>query len=217
MGGGKHLVSETTNIRIKFEKTGKLQFISHLDLCRTMKTAMVRARIPVWYSEGFNPHPKMVFALPLSIGTESLCEYMDIKITEDMSPEKILKQLNEVTADELKITAVYTPVLKFGDIAWAEYVIEFNTPDISGAGPMFAKPFLVMKRSKTGEKETDILPLIRRFDIKGGEMKVLLSAESSRYLNPEYIAAAVSARFGIPDHSILRTDLYLEDGVTVFG
>lgn len=210
-------MSENTNIRIKFEKTGKLQFISHLDLCRTMKTAMVRARIPVWYSEGFNPHPKMVFALPLSIGTESICEYMDIKITEDLQPERILKQLNEVTADELKITGVYTPVMKFGGIAWAEYVIEFNVPDIRGAGPMFERPFIVMKRSKTGEKETDILPLIRRCDITGGQMKVLLSAESSSYLNPEYIAAAVSARFNITDHSILRTNLYMEDGVTVFA
>ena len=210
------MVSENINIRIKFEKTGKLQFISHLDLCRTMKAAMIRARIPIWYSEGFNPHPKMIFALPLSIGAESICEYMDIKITEDLKPEFILKQLNEVTTNELNITDVYTPVMKFNDIAWAEYIIEFNVSDIKDAGCMFAGPFTIMKRSKTGEKETDIIPLISRYDITDGIIKVLLSAESSSYLNPEYIAAAVSEKFDIPDYRIIRINLYLKDGITIF-
>ena len=72
-------------IRIKFTKVGSLQFISHLDLNRTMTTVMIRAKIPIYYSEGFNPHPKMVFALPLSIGAESVCELLDIKIVEDIS------------------------------------------------------------------------------------------------------------------------------------
>ncbi|MBR6681766.1 MAG: TIGR03936 family radical SAM-associated protein, partial [Clostridia bacterium] len=71
-------------IRVKFEKTGKLQYISHLDLLRTMQTALRRAKVKMIYSEGFNPHMKITFALPLSIGTESLCEYMDIRTQPDV-------------------------------------------------------------------------------------------------------------------------------------
>lgn len=65
------------NLRVRFHKTGRAQYISHLDLGRTMRTAINRAEIPVKYSEGFNPHPKMSFALTLSVGTESVCEFME--------------------------------------------------------------------------------------------------------------------------------------------
>jgi radical SAM-linked protein len=213
------LVSENINIRIKFEKTGKLQFISHLDLCRTMKTAIIRAGIPVWYTEGFNPHPKMIFALPLSIGTESLCEYMDFKITEEMPAEMIMKNLNDVTSNELNVTDVYIPTTKFKEIAWAEYIIKFHTgdiPDISEAVNMFETRFIINKRTKNGEKEMDIMPYIRRFDINTDTIKILLSAESDSYINPEYIASAVSERLGISDYDITRFNLYINDGVTLF-
>ncbi len=63
----------------KISKIGRLQFISHLDLARTMRTAIVRAGIPVKYSQGFNPHPRMSFALQLSVGTQSKCEFMELK------------------------------------------------------------------------------------------------------------------------------------------
>ena len=72
-------------LRIKFRKVGKLQYISHLDLVRTMQKVIVRAGLPLWYTEGFNPKPKMVFASPLSIGTESVTEYMDVRLTERIS------------------------------------------------------------------------------------------------------------------------------------
>lgn len=58
-------------LRFRFKKQGSLQFISHLDLVRTMHKVIVRAKLPLWYTEGFNPKPKMIFAAPLSIGTET--------------------------------------------------------------------------------------------------------------------------------------------------
>ena len=73
-------------LRVKFEKTGKLQYISHLDLLRTMQTALRRAKVNMIYTEGFNPHMRIAFALPLSIGIESVCEYMDIRTEESVDP-----------------------------------------------------------------------------------------------------------------------------------
>ena len=78
------LLEAPKNIRIKFLKTGSLQYISHLDLHRLINRALVRAGIPIWYTKGFNPHAKMVFALPLPVGVESVCEYLDVKIDKEI-------------------------------------------------------------------------------------------------------------------------------------
>ena len=67
-------------IRIRFKKTGRAKFISHLDLTRTMIRAVRRAGIPVWYTEGFNRHPYVTFAAPLSLGFEGLNECMDTRL-----------------------------------------------------------------------------------------------------------------------------------------
>jgi len=73
------MLSEPAKIRVKFSKTGSLKFISHLDLNRTVKSAFLRSGLPIWYTQGFNPHPKTVFSLPLSVGTASLCEFIRVR------------------------------------------------------------------------------------------------------------------------------------------
>ena len=103
-------------IRFKFKKTGKLQYISHLDLVRTMHKVIVRADLPLWYTEGFNPKPKMVFAAPLSIGTESLSEFMDIRLTEPIDPKEAMARLNANMTDEMQVTEAYYPETKFTDL-----------------------------------------------------------------------------------------------------
>ena len=80
--------------RLKFYKIGKLKFISHLDLQRTMKGALGRANVPLKYSEGFNPHPKMVFSLPLPVGAESRCEYLDIILNEPCDERELQERIN---------------------------------------------------------------------------------------------------------------------------
>lgn len=74
------LLPAPITVRFRFSKTGSLQYISHLDLQRTFGRVVLRAGIPVWYTKGFNPHPKLVFALPLPVGTESVTEYLDLRV-----------------------------------------------------------------------------------------------------------------------------------------
>ena len=90
------MLSQPQKIRVKFSKTGSLKFISHLDLNRTVKSAFLRSKLPIWYTQGFNPHPKTVFSVPLSVGTASLCEFMDFRITEEVSGKVICDTLNSV-------------------------------------------------------------------------------------------------------------------------
>lgn len=187
-------------VRIKFCKIGNLQFISHLDLQRTFHRVLVRANIPMWYTKGFNPHAKLVFGVPLSVGTESMCEMADLKIERKISLEDIKKQLNEQLTDEMYVLDVYYPVTKFADVAYADYTITMKSTLISAETEkqvieLFAKPIMMIKKSKSGEKEVDITAFIKKLAVNAndGEMtvNVILSAGSTENLNPEYIVTAL--------------------------
>lgn len=197
-------------IRIKFSKVGSLQFISHLDLDRTMKTVMVRAKIPIHYSEGFNPHPKMVFSMPLSIGTESICEYLDIKIDRELLSEEIISRLNAALPAEMRVLEVYEPKTKLSEIKYAEY--EILTEEYIDFNIFENACITVMKRTKSGIKETDIKPLIKRAQGIDGGIKCVLATESSAYLNPEYVARAL----GLNCYTIMKTRTLFSDGETEF-
>ena len=187
-------------VRIKFCKLGNLQFVSHLDLQRTFHRVLVRANIPMWYTQGFNPHAKLVFGLPLPVGTESMCEMADLKIERKISLEDIKKQLNEQLTDEMYILEAYYPTSKFADIAYADYTITIKAPGISessalAATSIFVSPVMMMKKSKSGEKEVDITQYIKKLEFESGEAilkaKAILTAGSTENLNPEYIVNAL--------------------------
>ena len=82
------------SVRIVFSKTGRAKYVSHLDLVRAMTRAVRRADIPLWYTEGFNPRPKLVFASPLSVGCGSACEIMDIRVLPEVTDEEIHHHLH---------------------------------------------------------------------------------------------------------------------------
>lgn len=219
-------------VRLGFTKTGRLQFISHLDLARTMSRVIVRSGVPIWYTEGFNPRPKLVFALPLSIGTESVTEFVDFKITEDMSNDEIARRVGAEFAPEMKINGVWYPEHKFTELMFAVYDIVIHSEKITkGAGreaeELFAKPYMMMKRSKSGEKEVDLSSMIRKLSAEGEDgvlkIKATLPSDSANYLNPEYIVKAIAEKFEIDFnrieteyYSILRSGAKLADGVTDF-
>ena len=226
------LLDEPRPLRIRFCKTGNLQYISHLDLQRTFARVLVRAGLPLWYTKGFNPHIKMVFGLPLSVGVESECEFLDIRIERDMPEEEIKARLNGEVTNELAVAAVYRPARKFTDIAFAEYAYTVAAPGAAAAcdrvRELFdGRPLVVMKHSKSGDKETDIRPLIRRVSVDAaGEalsMTAVLSAGESGYLNPEYLLTVLREQAGLLQSDpmkercrILRRRVLLADGETEF-
>ena len=120
-------------VRLKFRKVGSLQYISHLDLQRTFNRVIVRACLPVWYTKGFNPHAKLVFSTPLSVGAQSVYEFLDIRIDREMSPEIIMERMNRELTDELYIVDAYVPKSDFSEIAWASYELEISCKGASEA------------------------------------------------------------------------------------
>ena len=210
--------SPVYTVRIKFRKVGSLQYISHLDLVRTMSKIVVRTKLPLWYTEGFNPKPKMVFAAPLSIGTESLAEYMDLRITERLPETEIKERFNANVTDEMSAIDVYYPERPMTDLKWMSYTLSIKT---NGADEALAKrcsellsaaELKVMKKTKKGDNIVDIRPLIKSSSVNFVDGKIqisaVLSSDSSEYLNPEYIIKALRAECGILSDTNLLNESY---------
>lgn len=90
-------------VRIKYAKTQAGRFMSHLDLLRTMERSFRRARLPLAFSEGFNPHPKISFASALAVGVTSEGEYLDVELRHEMPLVMIKDRLAESVPPGIKI------------------------------------------------------------------------------------------------------------------
>ena len=199
-------------VRIKFSKTGKVKFISHLDLCRTFRTAFIRAGIPIWYSQGFNPHPKMVFATTVSVGSESLTELLDIKITSPMEEEELRSRLNAELTKDIDIIEVYEPTTPFADLMWAEYVITFDGKvDEGRLTALLSEPLYVEKMTKKGLKTIDILPKIKEASACENTVNCILAASQVDTLGPDVFVKGITPAVDGDLVSLVRTRLYKED------
>ena len=93
-------------VRIKFSKEGPMKFVGHLDTMRYFQKALRRAELPVAFSGGYSPHMIMSFAVPLGVGMESLGDYFDLEMAEDMSTAEIAARLDEQMAEGMHIVSV---------------------------------------------------------------------------------------------------------------
>ena len=210
-------------VRIDFTKLGESKYISHLDLMRCMSRAVRRARLPMWYTEGFNPHPYMSFALPLSLGMESECESMDIRIEGDMTNEQVFSALKAVMPAGIEIIRVREPVLDPKAIAFGRFVItfkgEFQPVEFSAillslleGGSLKSEKLSKQGRHKV-MKEVDVSANIKHYKVNTAEnavlLEVVLPAGSTVNVNPSLVADAVKK--ASPDiaftASILRKEL----------
>lgn len=214
-------------VRLRFRKVGDLQFISHLDLQRVMGRVLIRSGVPIWFTQGFNPHPKIVFALPLSIGAQSECEYVDIKIDRKISLLEIAERINSQVTDELRVTEAYHPKTKFCEIGQVAYRIEIDCDGLSAKTAADAvkllttSPLMIVKRSKSGEKEVDLTGFVKGVSAAYSDrLKLdvrLTGGEGS--LNPEAVVAVLREKLGVladypasGSYTITRTELYFADG-----
>ena len=199
----------TEHVRIWFSKQGRAVYISHLDLMRCMARAMRLAKIPIWYTEGFNPHPYMTFPAPLSLGISGLNEPLDMRLTGEMSPDEIVNSLNKSLPPDIRITGAAPPVMKAKEIAFAQYEITLASKDGEDAGvrdmlenALSQSRLMVLKRTKSKEIEVDVLPHIKNpaVEERGGRcvLKAVLTLNNAFSLNPVTVADAVAAASGRP-------------------
>ncbi len=183
------------DIRVCFTKLGDLQYISHLDLQRAISRMLVRSGLPIAYSEGFNPHPRLNIALPLSIYQEGERELFDFRIDGDMPLDEISDRLKRASFPGMDIVEVSVAQGKLATkrAIWRLELKTSLTQDEFASA--FTGEMLVTKRSKSGEKTVDIAPMIKFISAAANETQdgltafVELPAEGNNYLNPSYIAA----------------------------
>jgi len=214
-------------LRICFEKKGDIRFISHLDVTRLFVRAMTRAGIPMRYSEGFSPHPRFTFALPLSVGMESVCELADFYCMPDKDGRYMTaKEAREALAPQLapcgikliscEMSGEGKPLKPFSAIRFAVYraILPYDLDEESIrliSGVCNEDKIVIEKRTKNGMKETDIRPLIGSVCTDGPrEIRLVISAAPDRYLNPEYVISYISGlsedlKRAVDGCSILRT------------
>ena len=188
-------------LRLRFEKTGRAVYISHLDLMHTMQRAFNRAGYHLKYSEGFNPHPQIAIALPLSVGTASLCEIMDFKLKEDPELTALPQRLTAVMPEGIRVTEAYEFTRKVAELKWlqVEGVFEYDERDpgeMEDALRRFyqRESIVITKKTKRGMGETDIRPGIREIHFAAGEKLVNITAVISAKeptINPELLAEAL--------------------------
>ena len=188
-------------LRLRFEKTGRAVYISHLDLMRTLQRSFNRAGLPLKYSEGFNPHPQIAIALPLSVGTASLCEIMDFKLKGEADLQELPERLTAVMPEGIRVLEAYEPQRKVAELKWLRVEGRFDY-DERDPGEMAAaledfyrqESIVITKKTKRGMGETDLRPGIREVGFTAGEQAVNITAIVSAQeptINPELLAEAL--------------------------
>ncbi len=214
--------------RMLFAKTGRAVYISHLDLMRTITRAFLRAECRLKYSEGFNPHPNISIALPLSVGSESVCEIMDFKMLEDMPCEEIKSRISNQFPEGIEVIDVYEMQRKVKEIKWLRIsgVFEYDERDAAQMTEKLnefyaAESIVITKKTKRGMGESDIRPAIKEMSFEASGRDVVLSAVISAQeptLNPELIADALRqlAPEYAPDFAKFRRLEIFDENMEIF-
>ena len=184
-------------VRLRFSKTGQAKYISHLDTNRVFSRAFARAKINLWYTQGFNPRPYMSFSLPLSLGVESYCENVDIRIIDDLTDEEIKARVNDALPLGIRIIDVYDEFMDCHDIVYSDYVYKFEFKDNELAlekikAVLESDAIMAQKKAKQGKrrvlKETDIKQFIVKYNISIRDDNIILNtrllAGPDKNLNP---------------------------------
>lgn len=224
-------------VRIKFEKSGSMKFIGHLDIMRYFQKAVRRAGIDIAYSGGFSPHQVMSFASPLGVGITSEGEYMDIEVNEQSEANEAsnsrtadkltVDNLNSVMVEGVKVLSLRKLSEKAKNamsvVAAADYEVKFREgyePDISWQDffdDFYKKEeIIILKKTKKSEKEINIRPLIYDMSLSKDCIFMKLGSGSANNLKPELVLEAFSeyAGFELSEFSLLihRKELYADLG-----
>ncbi len=216
--------------RLMFSKLNMAKFISHLDLLRCFTRSIMRSGLPVKYSQGFNPHQKITFSLPLSIGVTGERECVDIDFEDGASNEEIMERLNQNLPPDIRIISVGTPVKSANDIVSAEYEINLisdepiNSADVE---EFFGRDEVIIlkKTKKKGEQPANLMDFVKGCTIEKSEetedgflikLRLILSAGGQSNLKPEIAVKALADNIKpkITAYDINRSRIFcMADGI----
>ncbi len=200
---GREMLPPAMTVRVIFSKTGYAKFISHLDLQRTMMRIMRRAGLPLWLTQGFNPHPYLNFCSPLSIGIEGEHEYMDFKVAEILPFEEIKERLQANMPTGFEILEVYKADREYKEVEFASYRLELGVKNKTVEEFISLPEIKVIKKTKKSEKEIDLKELASFSDLKengeGSIITVTLPNSQELSVNPHLFINALLSWANLPD------------------
>ena len=206
-------------IRLKFRKKGLSIYYSQLDLQRVMARALKKSGLPVWYSQGFNPHIYMTFTLPLSLGHESECESVDFRLNEEMKEADILKALEGTLPQGIELVSAQAPDYDARSIMFAKYDITLygEKEKIIGALNDYAalEQAIVTKVTKKGQKDINLKELVDNIQIieeKSDEVTftAIYPAGTPLNINPQLLLDFINENYGVEvvDAFVIRKNLF---------
>lgn len=209
-------------IRLKFRKKGLSIYYSQLDLQRVMARALKKSGLPVWYSQGFNPHIYMTFTLPLSLGHESECESVDFRLNEEMAEADILKALEGTLPQGIELVGAQAPDYDARSIMFAKYDItlygEKNKILDALNSYKAAEQAIVTKVTKKGQKDINLKELIKDItvtDEKDTEVTftAIYPAGTPLNINPQLLLDFIKENYGVEviDAFVIRKNLFDKD------
>lgn len=197
---------------------------------RTMTRAIRRSKIPLWYTEGFNPHPYMTFALPLSLGMESENDAMDIRVEGEISDEEVFSALRGAMPEGITVTGVTEPVLDPKYIAFAAFEISFfvseSEEELEGriTNMLEGEELIVQKLGKKGHKKVykdiDLLPYVTSYKIEKANgtlvLSLVLPAGSTTNINPSLLADKIVKGGRETDYYIIKRKRLFDKDMKAF-
>lgn len=205
------------SVRIFYKKLGSMKFVSHLDMTRFMSRLISKSQIPVWYTEGFNQHIYMNFALPLSLGYEGHYEIVDIRLIDEEYPlEKCLEALKKAAPDDIEFIAIAEDGMPMKTIGYAKYELTFESFGFGDSLSEFLSrdSIICEKIGKKGKvKEIDLIPKIKTAEVTDKGVNLTLVAGSEDNLNPSLVISAFFEQAGISPvyYAVKRTMIYNRD------
>ncbi|MCI7187042.1 MAG: TIGR03936 family radical SAM-associated protein [Fusobacterium mortiferum] len=173
--------------RVYFDKYGEMKFISHLDLLRFFERLFNKAEIPVKYSEGFHPRPKMSFGSPISLGTEAYNEIMDFETDVEISNEEVVKRLNESPVLGFKVHKVEEVPRKSSimeEFTNMLYTVEGSQEDMDKLEKLFNRNEILEVREKKGKTVTrNLKERLKTFSREGNKISMeIINTSPNSYL-----------------------------------
>lgn len=187
-------------LRLRFEKTGRAIYISHLDLMRTMQRVFLRSGVRLKYSEGFNPHPQISILLPLSVGCSSVCELMDFRLDEEADLSLLPERLNAAMPEGVRALEAYESLRKSKELKWLSINgrLEYDEGDTGVIAEklreLYSSELIITKRTKRGIGDFNLSGGINEISFTAEDKFIALQAIVSAQeptVNPELIADAI--------------------------
>ena len=206
-------------LRLKFAKTGRAVYISHLDLIRTMQRAFTRAGVQLRYSEGFNPHAKISIILPLTVGTHSECEYMDFSLVGGWDPASLPDRLNPYMPEGITALDAYEAPCKGAELRWLRITGRMTGGrDAAFYSAFFSRPEIpVERRSKRGVRVDNIAEMIAKAeftDSPDGVLADLVLHAQEPTLSPDVMMSALGG--DAPSYCVFTRRSAMKEDMTPF-